>query len=232
MALLVSCSGAGVSARVISTKDTIGVGTQRLLVEIQGPDREPLETSSPPRATLRDENGSPLGEYPGELVWLIPDVEPVYSFVVDIPEAETYQLTVDVEAMGSTAPAGFVAVDNPVQVESGEPAPEVSGEAVRGPALVVFASPDWCPSQSCRPMLEQVEALAERDAQVSWQHVEVFIDPKAESKELSGNVQVWGLPSQPWLYGVDEAGMVVTVFEGGVSDREIEEAISLITSSR
>lgn len=231
--LMAGCAGGGApSARVISTLNTVGTGQQRILVEISGPDREPLAIESMPQATLRDENGSPLGVYPGELVWIVPETDPAYAFVVDIPNADTYQLTIDVGELGETGPAGFGAVENPIQVEIGDPAPEVSGEAVDGPALVVFASPDSCPSQSCRPLMTQVERLAALNDEVDWRHVEVFIDPEADSGDdpsLSGDVQVWGLPSQPWLYAVDRTGKVAAAFEGAASDREIEQAIDLIT---
>lgn len=230
----VSCSGGPViSASVISTSDTIGTGEQRLLVELVDADRQPvvIETADP-IAILRDENGSPLGDYVGELVWIVPDEHPAYAFQVEIPEAETFQLTVDAAEFGETAqPAGFVAIETPVQTEVANPAPPIAGESVDGPVLLVFASLRWCPSGSCQPMLDQVSAAAAAGG-VEYRLVEVFANPDVESEDdlvLSGDIEAWGLPSQPWLYVINAAGTVTALFEGAVSDGELLDAIDTIT---
>lgn len=228
---LAGCGGADITATVVSTADTIGLGSQRILVEFRDPAGGPRVIDGEPTATLRDENGSPLGVYPGDRVWVIPDEHAMYAFVVDIPAAETYQLTIDVGDPGEAGPAGFTTVEDPVQVVASEIAPplDVDGE---GPRLVLFASLDWCPSNSCRPLADQVAAAVEDAPGVSWQLVEVFANPEADSEEdlvISPVVTEWGLPSQPWLYAVDASGIVVSVFEGAVSDAELEQAIANIS---
>lgn len=223
-------SGPPFTASVISTLNTIGTGEQRVLLELRGGEGELIQLDAVPSATLRDENGSPIGVYPGELVWVVPDTQPAYAFVVEIPEPETYQLTVDGGALGETPPAGLVAVEEPIQIVAGESAPPIEGQQVDGPTLVVFASPDRCPSQSCGPMIDQVESLAE-DGGVRFRAVDVFIEPGIADEadlELTPEVGEWGLISQPWLYAIDSSGLVAAVFEGAVSDREVEVAIDLI----
>lgn len=231
LAVAACAGGPAFSAKVISTLNTIGTGEQRVLVELRAGDGELLALDVVPNATFRNENGSPLGVYPGELVWVVPETQPAYAFNVDIPEAETYQLTVDGGAFGETPPAGLVAVEQPIQVVAGEAAPSIEGEDVDGPVLVVFASPDRCPSQSCRPMMEQVGTLAANRG-VSFRSVEVFVDPDAadDELELTTDVEEWGLVSQPWLYAIDASGVVAAVFEGAVSDAEVEDAVDLISS--
>lgn len=224
-------SGPSLSARVISTLNTIGTGEQRVLVELRDENGALLALDADPNATLRDENGSPLGVYPGELVWVVPETQPAYAFVVEIPEPETYQLTVDGGELGETPPAGLVAVGQPVQVVAGETAPPIGGEDVAGPALVVFATPDRCPSGSCQPMIDKVEAAADA-ADVMSRVVDVFAAPDPEGGadlELSPDVEEWGLPSQPWLYAVDASGTLAAVFEGAVSDGEVADAVGSIT---
>jgi len=231
LAVAACSAGPPFSARVISTLNTIGTGEQRVLVELRNGDGELLALDVVPNATLRDENGSPLGVYPGELVWVVPDTQPAYAFVVEIPEPETYQLTIDGGELGETPPAGLVAVEEPFQVVAGEPAPPIDGEPVTGPVLIVFASPDRCPPQSCQPMIDQVEPLADAGG-VGFRAVEVFVDPDVDDEadlELSPDVEQWGLISQPWLYTIDMSGVVVAVFEGAVSDADVEGAIALIS---
>ena len=36
-------------------------------------------------ATLRDRIGTPLGEYEGEFVWMVPEVRGLYKFDMEIP---------------------------------------------------------------------------------------------------------------------------------------------------
>lgn len=226
----VSCSGGSdLSASVISTLNTIGTGEQRILVELRDGDGVPTNVTDGPVATLRDENGSPLGTDTGELAWLVPDEEPAYAFVFDIPEAETYQLTVVADDFGETAPAGFDAVERTVQLGVGELVPEVGGHPVPGPAIVVFASPRHCPSRSCVPMLAQAQAAADASPEVGLVGVEVFANPDAEDEAdlvLSPDVQAWMLPSQPWLYVIDGSGRVSALFEGAVADVELQAAIA------
>lgn len=222
--------GPGFSASVISTRSSVGTGEQRVLIELLDAEGDPFAVDSAPDATLRNEDGSPLGVYPGELIWVVPDEIPAYAFVMDIPEPETYQVTVGVEGSVETSPAGFVAVADPLQVEAGEVAPGIEGEDAEGPALVVFASPDWCPSRSCQPMIDQA-ASAASDSGVHFTHVEVFADPAVETEDeltLASVVDVWGLPSQPWLYAIDAGGVVVALFEGAVSATELQGALESI----
>jgi hypothetical protein len=230
--LLAACSGPGGSgAAVISTAGTIGVGEQRILVELRGPDGEPIATDVVPTATLRDENGSPLGEYPGDLVWVVPDEHPIYSFSMEIPAPETYQLTVDMGEAGETGPAGFEAVADPAQPQRGDTAPLLDGADPPHGALLVFASPDWCPSESCQPMIDQLEAAAAQDSGLDWMLVDVFANPDAASQDdlvISPNIETWGLPSQPWLYAIDGSGVVAAAYEGAVSAAELTQAIAAI----
>lgn len=231
VAFLAACSsGADVTASVISTLNTIGTGSQRVLVEVVDRDGQTVTLDSEPVATLRDENGSPVMTSTGEEVWLVPGEAVSYSFWLDIPEPETYQLTIEAGDL-EFPPAGFVAVADPQQVEPGEPAPPVAGDPVPGPATVVFASPEWCPSDSCQPLLDQVQTAA-TDAGIDFVQSEVFANPEVDSEadlELSDDVANWGIPSQPWLFVVDASGNVTATFEGGVSAVELSDAIAAVS---
>lgn len=227
--VLAGCaSQPAISATVVSTAGTIGLGDQRILIEMRDEEGSATELDAAPVATLRNEDGSPLGEYEGRLVWIVPGEHPVYAFNMEIPEAGTYQFTVDVGGAGETRTSGFDAVEDPYQTEAGELAPEVTGEPLTGPVLLVFASPDRCPSESCRPMIDQVEAAVADQPGLEWRLVEVFEDPGVETDEelaLSADAAAWGLPSQPWLYAVDDSGIVTALFEGAVSDTELARLV-------
>ena len=228
VAILAACSsGADVTASVISTLNTVGPGSQRVLVEVADSDGKTVILESTPIATLRDENGSPIMTASGEAVWLVPEEAMAYAFVLAIPQPETYQLTIETGDV-ELPPAGFTVVADPQQIEPGETAPAVAGAPVAGPALVVFASPAWCPANSCQPLLDQV-ATAAADADIEFISAEVFANPDVEDEsdlELSTDVAAWGIPSQPWLFVVDGDGEVTATFEGAVSDGELSDAVA------
>ncbi len=99
------------------------------------------------------------------------------------------------------------------------------------PAVIVFATPAFCQTAVCGPMLEQVKELrATTDADLDWVHVEVYeledVDPNALTPVPAA--LEWGLPSEPWVFVVDAAGVVTHRFEGVVSDGELATALAAV----
>lgn len=259
--IVAACSGETNSLGRLASS-SIGTGEQRILVAvIDVPTGEMAATPDvTPVAVLRDDIGSPLGEYEGSFLWTIPDVVGLYAFYVDIPGPAMYQLDIDAGALGELAPIGFVAVDDPVQVEVGDqaprsqtrtlndaplddltsdPTPEESfyemtvAEAVdSGPSVLVFATPAWCTSQSCGPMLDQVQELVSEYPNLNYVHVEVYENIHVTNRDdlvLVPAVQEWGLPTEPWLYVTDATGTVTAAFEGAVSDDELRAALEEVS---
>lgn len=261
---IVACSdGSNSSGSLASSPGSIGVGQQRVLIAVTDPGTGELIATPDitPVATLRDEIGSPLGEYEGEFIWTVPDVHGVYAFYVDIPGPATYQMTIDADDLGADlGPIGFVATQDPIQVGTGEPAPPSDSrtlddapledltsdpdpdaafyeltvaEAVEsGPSVLVFATPAWCTSQSCGPLLDQVKAIAPDYPSLNYVHVEIYENIHVtDPTELIvvPAVEEWGLPSEPWLYVTDGDGMVTAAFEGAVSDGELRSAFDAVS---
>ncbi|HJQ77932.1 MAG TPA: thioredoxin family protein [Acidimicrobiia bacterium] len=259
---LAACSGnADTDGRIASSPGTIGVGEQRILVAVTDRPTGGLVATPDitPVAILRDDIGSPLGEYEGEFVWTIPDVHGLYAFQVDIPGPATYQLTIDAGSLGELGPIGFVAAEDPIQVTVGDQAPQSDtrtledagmdeltsdptpeeffyqmsvAEAVSsGPSVIVFATPEWCTSRACGPMLDQVGAIAPDYPSLNFVHVEVYENiqvPDPNDLVLVPAVEEWGLPTEPWLYVIDDAGTVTAAFEGAVSDDELQTALDAV----
>jgi hypothetical protein len=213
---------------------------------------------------LRDEDGTPLGTYDLEFVWTVPDVRGVYSANVDIPEAGVYQLTVTAEGFNESGPTGFTAVADPLNVALGEVAPASPSrtigefpdlslistdpdpdpafyqlsldEAVGNgrPTAVIFATPGFCSSQACGPMLDQLKLMSVGYPEIDFVHVEVYQDLQVEPGEdltVVDTVGAWGLSSEPWIYVVDSGGVVSSMFEGAVSDEDLRSALDQVTSS-
>ncbi len=262
LALVVSaCSVTNVTPMLASSPGGLGVGEERVLVGLidTNTNQPTAATSGEVVATLRDRNGSPLGESTGEFVWIVPEVRGVYAFRLDIPEPGTYQLTLAAGNLGTLGPIGLVAVDDPPVVTVGDPAPrsvtrttrdhqltEITSdpspdprfyemtvaEAVEeGPSVIVFATPAWCVSQSCGPLLDQVKALADSYPGINFVHVEVYEDihvSSFEDLEYVPAVSEWGLLVEPWVFVTDARGVVVASFEGAVSDRELAEVMERV----
>ncbi len=94
------------------------------------------------------------------------------------------------------------------------------------PFVVVFATPEFCVSRVCGPTVDVVEKVAkkfDRDG-VRFIHVEIYKDNDPK-KGFNRWVQEWNLPTEPWVFLVDGAGMIQGKFEGAVSVAELESAV-------
>ena len=264
--LLAACGSGEVQpvAQVASSSAGIGLGEQRVLFALIDPETNEF-LASPDReatVTLRDENGSPLDSYPMEFIWTVPDERGLYAAHVNIPEAATYQATIDADGLATAGPAGFVAYEDPPLIEPGEEAPAsetrtsaefpdlsvissdpepdpamyeasvASAVTSGGPSVIVFATPAFCTSKACGPLLDQVKALRPDYPEVGFVHVEIYEDLQVATPEELTVVPAtgeWGLPSEPWVFVVDGSGIVTSTFEGAASDDELTSAIDAVS---
>ncbi|MCI0544034.1 MAG: hypothetical protein L0Z49_06260 [Actinobacteria bacterium] len=257
--VVTACASTSLTPVIASSPGSIGIEEQRVLIALVDIDTNEMAASEDLEvvATLRDRIGSPLGTHPGEFVWLVPEVRGLYSFEFEIPGPGTYQVTIEGDGLGELGPVGFVAVDDPLGPGRGDPAPlsetrtaadtplddltsdpdpdpafyEMTvAEAVSdGPSVIVFATPAWCESQACGPLLDQVKALSDDFPELNFVHVEVYEDIHVSSiDELVAvpAVDEWGLVSEPWVFVTDESGMVSALFEGAASDAELRSAFA------
>lgn len=260
---LVACGGSETNAQAVvaSSPGSLGVGAQRVLIAVT--DLNTGESLAAPdaavTATLRDRIGTPLGEYEGEFVWMVPDVRGLYKFEMDIPGPGTFQTTLDGD-LGELGPIGLVAVEDPLMVNVGDEAPKsetrttadhglselttdpdpepsfyeltVAEALDSGPTVVVFATPAWCTTQTCGPLLDQVKELATGFPDLNYVHVEIYENIDASSFEdliVVPSVVDWGLPSEPWVFVIDGMGVVTAAFEGVALDSELAAAFAAVS---
>ncbi len=90
------------------------------------------------------------------------------------------------------------------------------------PAVIVFATPKFCSSRVCGPTLDVVKGVAGGFRDVNFVHVEVYELP-ADPSDLQPvpAVERWGLPSEPWVFVLDEEGRVAAKYEGTVGPAEL-----------
>jgi hypothetical protein len=94
------------------------------------------------------------------------------------------------------------------------------------PFVVTFATPKFCASRTCGPVVDVVEEVQRRldNDDVRFIHVEVYED-NDPAKGFNQWVKEWKLPTEPWTFLVNDRGTIVDRFEGTVSVNELETAV-------
>jgi hypothetical protein len=94
------------------------------------------------------------------------------------------------------------------------------------PFVVTFATPRYCQTRTCGPVVDVVDAVREQyeSEGVRFIHVEIYED-NDPAKETNRWVREWNLPSEPFTFVVGADGMIKERFEGTVSVRELGEAV-------
>ena len=94
------------------------------------------------------------------------------------------------------------------------------------PFVVTFATPRYCQTRTCGPVVDVVDAVRERYGSqgIRFIHVEIYED-NDPAKETNRWVREWNLPSEPFTFVVGADGLIKERFEGTVSVRELAEAV-------
>ncbi len=98
--------------------------------------------------------------------------------------------------------------------------------AARKPFVVAFATPKYCESRTCGPVVDVVEQVSKEKAfrSVRFIHVEIYKnnDPQQGQNRW---VRQWRLPSEPWVFLVGADGRIKAKFEGALSAGELRRAV-------
>ena len=98
-------------------------------------------------------------------------------------------------------------------------------------SLILFASPAFCTTGTCGPQMDIVKNLhSDFSKEVMFIHVEIYDNPADIKGDISNAsvvqaVKEWNLPSEPWVFLVDENGIVRQRFEGLATYQEIESSL-------
>jgi hypothetical protein len=101
--------------------------------------------------------------------------------------------------------------------------------AAHVPFVVVFATPKFCASRTCGPVVDVVDSVRARFAgkSVRFIHVEIYRGNNPQNG-LNRWVREWRLPSEPWTFAVGRDGRVHAKFEGSVSTGELAAAVRIL----
>ena len=94
------------------------------------------------------------------------------------------------------------------------------------PFVVVFATPKFCTSRTCGPVVDVVSHVRRELAgsPARFIHVEVF-EHNDPAQGYNRWMRDWGLQSEPWVFLVGRDGRIKASFEGSLSPRELRAAI-------
>ena len=95
------------------------------------------------------------------------------------------------------------------------------------PQLIVFATPQFCASRMCGPVVDIVRALLPTyGKRVAFTHQEFWQD--FATKKVLPTVEEWRLETEPWIFVVDGQGVIRAKFEGLVTVQEIERVLQQV----
>lgn len=245
-------------ALVASSPGSLEVGEQRILVGLVDPESQEFLADPDVAATATftspggDETAVPL-----EFLWAIPDQRGLYRGTVELTEPGSWTVAIAAEGYDATQPTPFpvseeaelpgvgetglavptrTAADHELAEITTDPEPDPNmyrlslDEAMTDgrPTVVVFATPAFCTSQTCGPMLDDVKQMTGDYPGVDFLHVEIYENLDAESFEdlvTVPAVEEWGLPSEPWVFVTDSDGVITARFEGAMDPAELSRAL-------
>ncbi len=100
------------------------------------------------------------------------------------------------------------------------------------PFVVTFATPLYCQSRTCGPVVDVVSAVRKKLAStgVRFIHVEIY-EGNDPANGVNRWVDEWKLPTEPFTFVVDRKGVVRTKLEGAFSTAELERAVRQVVST-
>lgn len=98
------------------------------------------------------------------------------------------------------------------------------------PILLLFATPQFCQSRVCGPVVDVAEQVKEEYGDdAAFIHMEIFND-NDPSKGVRPQVRAFNLPSEPWLFAIDRQGTIRAEVEGAFGLARMTEALKEATA--
>jgi hypothetical protein len=95
----------------------------------------------------------------------------------------------------------------------------------RKPIVLLFATPQFCFSRVCGPVVDVAEQVKETYGdQVEFIHMEIYED-NDPSKPVRPQVKAFGLPNEPWLFAIDRSGRIVAEIQGAFGVEELTDVV-------
>lgn len=101
-----------------------------------------------------------------------------------------------------------------------------SSLAAHVPFVVTFATPRYCSSRTCGPVVDVVDHVRRSfsGSKIRFIHVEIYKGNNPQNGENRW-VREWSLPTEPWTFLVGRDGLIKAKFEGSLSVRELTTSV-------
>jgi hypothetical protein len=98
------------------------------------------------------------------------------------------------------------------------------------PVILVFSTPQLCESRVCGPVVDvQAQVAEEMGDRAEFIHSEIYNENEI-GNGVRPPVKAFRLPSEPWLFAIDENGIVRDRIEGPFGIEEVRRAVENATS--
>jgi hypothetical protein len=93
------------------------------------------------------------------------------------------------------------------------------------PVALLFSTPQLCQSRVCGPVTDiELQMKAKYGDKMTFIHQEVYVDNDAQ-KGLRPPLVQFHLATEPWLFVVNQKGIITARLEGSIGVREFEHAV-------
>jgi hypothetical protein len=100
----------------------------------------------------------------------------------------------------------------------------------RKPIVLLFATPRFCQSRVCGPVVDVTEQAKRRYGnEAAFIHMEIYND-NDPGKGVRPQVRAFHLPTEPWLFTIDRNGRIAARLEGSFGVNEFQRAIQAALS--
>lgn len=97
------------------------------------------------------------------------------------------------------------------------------------PIVLLFATPQFCQSRVCGPVVDVTEQVKERYGdEAAFIHMEIYKD-NDPSKDVRPQVEAFHLPSEPWLFAIGRDGRIKAEIEGAFGVEELTRVVKGLT---
>src|SRR5665811_2287038 len=97
------------------------------------------------------------------------------------------------------------------------------------PILLLFATPQFCQSRVCGPVVDVAEQLKDQYGdEAAFIHMEIYND-NDPSKGVRPQVRAFRLPSEPWLFAIDRRGIIRAKVEGAFGVERMTQVVKEVT---
>jgi hypothetical protein len=179
-------------------------------------------------------------------------IQAIYAAQLPLPRAGTYAiLALTRTARGITGATGEVAVarsspipnvgqrppaiatdtSGPINLLTTRVPPEsmhsVSFNQVLGhrPVALLFSTPQLCTSRVCGPVTDvAVELQHEFGSRIAFIHQEIYVDNDPK-RGLRPQLHAFHLQTEPWMFVINRAGVIVARLEGAFGTSELRAAL-------